>query len=189
MEIVELTEERWPALERLFGPNGAQIGCWCTFFLITNAESRGRTGDDNRELLFSRVCSGRPVGLLAMDGDEARGWVAVAPRLDYARLATTKAAAPVSADEDLSGIWSVTCFYIHRTARRKGLSGDLLAAAVAHARSSGAKVVEGYPVDTKGGKKSSRDLYHGTLDVFLDAGFTVAAERGPNRALVRKELG
>ncbi|CRK59775.1 hypothetical protein [Alloactinosynnema sp. L-07] len=35
MEIVELTERRWPALERLFGPNGAQSGCWCTFVLLT----------------------------------------------------------------------------------------------------------------------------------------------------------
>ncbi|HVK20459.1 MAG TPA: GNAT family N-acetyltransferase [Actinokineospora sp.] len=188
MEIAELTEQRWPALERLFGPNGAQSGCWCTFFLVTNAEARGRTAEDNRELLHSRVCSGRPVGLLALDGPDALGWVAVAPRLDYARLARTKAAAPVSPTEDLTGIWAVTCFFIHRTARRRGLGGELLAAAVDHARERGARLIEGYPVDTGGAKKGSGDLYHGTLTMFLDAGFEVVEERGPHRALVRKDL-
>lgn len=188
MRIAELTQDSWPALERLFGPNGAQSGCWCTWFLRTAADLRGRTSAENREFLHSRVCSGEPTGLLAFDGDDPVGWVAVAPRLDYARLALSKIAAPVSPTEDLAEVWAVTCFFIHRTARRRGLAASLLAAAVEHARDQGAHLIEGYPVDTAGEKRGSGDLFHGTLSLFLDAGFELVERRGPRRALVRKTL-
>lgn len=31
LHIKELTPELWPALEKLFGKNGACAGCWCMF--------------------------------------------------------------------------------------------------------------------------------------------------------------
>src|SRR5439155_24241959 len=97
-------------------------------------------------------------------------------------------ARPVDPDEDLSGVWSVTCFFVHRTARRSGVGKLLLDEAVRYAAKGGARTVEGYPVDTKGAKKSSSELYHGTLSQFTDAGFTVVERRGVRRALVRKEV-
>src|SRR3712207_7596042 len=45
---------------------------------------------------------------------------------------------------------------------------------------------EGYPVDTNGLKVGSGELYHGTLSMFLDAGFTLVERRGTRRALDRK---
>ncbi|WP_053718903.1 GNAT family N-acetyltransferase [Saccharothrix sp. NRRL B-16348] len=184
MRVVELTPRTWPVLEELFGPNGAQSGCWCTWFFQTNAEMRANGSAGNKELLRSRVRSGVPVGLVATgDDDRPVGWVAVAPRLGYARLARTKVAAPV--DDDLTDVWSVTCFFIHRTARRRGVGAVLLEHAVRYARAHGARSVEGYPVDTGGAKKGSGDLYHGTLGMFTDAGFELVERRGANRALVR----
>jgi hypothetical protein len=50
----------------------------------------------------------------------------------------------------------------------------LLAAAVEHAVAHGAAVVEGYPVHpAQRPKAGPADLYHGTLGLFLAAGFTV----------------
>jgi GNAT superfamily N-acetyltransferase len=184
MRVVELTTGTWPLLERLFGPNGAQSGCWCTWFFQTNAEMRANGSAGNKELLHARVRSEVPVGLIAIDDEERPvGWVAVAPRLGYSRLARTRIAAPV--DDDLTDVWSVTCFFIHRTARRRGVGAVLLEHAVRYAREHGARSVEGYPVDTGGAKKGSGDLYHGTLGMFTDAGFELVERRGANRALVR----
>ena len=183
MRVVELTPETWPSLEELFGPNGAQSGCWCTWFFQSSAEMGANGSAGNKELLRSRVRSGVPVGLLALDDDRPVGWVAVAPRLGYPRLARSKVAAPV--DEDLTDVWSVTCFFIHRTARRRGLGSVLLEHAVRYAKEHGARSVEGYPVDTGGAKKGSGDLFHGTVGMFTDAGFDVVERRGPSRALVR----
>jgi GNAT superfamily N-acetyltransferase len=64
--------------------------------------------------------------------------------------------------------------------RGQGLAARLLDAAVDHARTHGARVVEGYPVDTSAGKTSSNDLYHGALSSFVDAGFVEVARPGPH---------
>lgn len=188
MELRELDQGTWPALERLFGPNGAVAGCWCTWFFQTGKELAGKGSDGNREILRERMCSGAPVGLLAMDGDDARGWVAVAPRSGYPRLARSPVTKPL---DDLAGVWSVTCFFVHRTARRSGLAKFLLDGAVEHARRRGATAIEGYPVDTeleRSSKIGAGELYHGTVRLFVDAGFTVERGAGQRRALVRLTL-
>jgi GNAT superfamily N-acetyltransferase len=188
MRVVELTDELWPVQEKLFGPNGAVEGCWCMWFRQASADHRLNRGEANRKLARELAESREPVGLLAMDGDDALGWVAVAPRSVYRRLERSQVAKPVDADEDLSQIWSVTCFFIHRTARGRGVAGTLLDEAVKYARKGGARLVEGYPVDTNGSKANSGDLYHGTLSMFLDAGFMLVERRGTRRALVRRTL-
>ncbi len=188
MRVVELTEQTWPALETLFGPSGADSGCWCMFFRLPGPEFRVNTHAPNRAALSSLAAGAEPVGLLAMAGEDAVGWVAVAPRPVYRRLARSLVAKPVDPDEDLSDVWSVTCFFIHRRERRYGVAGLLLAEAVRYAAAGGARVVEGYPVDTRGSRKTSAELYHGTLTLFLGAGFRVVERRGERRALVRKEI-
>nr|CEL22141.1 GCN5-related N-acetyltransferase [Kibdelosporangium sp. MJ126-NF4] len=159
------------------------------FFRLPNADFRQGCGEGNWQAAQDLARSDEPVGLLAMENDDAVGWVAVAPRAVYRRLERSVVAAPPDPDEDLTGVWSVTCFFIHRTARGRGVGAALLDAAVRYATKNGAATVEAYPVDTKGAKTSSGDLYHGTLSMFLDAGFMLVERRGVHRALVRKPVG
>jgi GNAT superfamily N-acetyltransferase len=188
VRVVELTGKTWPALEQLFGPNGADGGCWCMFFRLPGAEWRAGCYEPNRTALSKLARSGEPVGLLAMEAKDAVGWVAVAPRPVYRRLERSRVAKLVDPDEDLSDVWSVTCFFVHRTARRSGVGRLLLDDAVRFAADRGARVVEGYPVDTEGERRESSVLYHGTLSLFLAAGFRLVERRGVRRALVRKAL-
>jgi GNAT superfamily N-acetyltransferase len=139
-------------------------------------------GEDNRAFLREKVDAKAPLGLLAIEDDEPLGWVAVAPRTTYPRLTRSK----VTHSDGDSDTWSVTCFFVHRTARRQGLAGTLLDAAVDWARSRGAVAVEGHPVDTEGERCGSDELYHGTLAMFLAAGFELVDRRGTRRALVRR---
>ena len=177
---MELTEDTWPLVEDLFAANKTVSWCFCTWFMQTNREM---DDNDNREVLRARL--GGPIGLLAVSGSRPVGWVAVAPRAAYSRLAKSKITAPV---DDLSDVWSVTCFFVHRDARRKGVTRTLLDAAVRYAALHGACAVEGYPVDTEGERRGSGDLYHGTLSLFTNAGFTLLERRGTRRALVRLAL-
>jgi GNAT superfamily N-acetyltransferase len=187
--VVALTEQNWPALQELLGPQGGASGCWCMWFRRTATEFKRNKGDANRAALGELVESGEPVGLLAMDAaGRALGWVAVAPRLAHIRLDRSAVAAPPDPREDLSDVWSVTCFFVHRTARGAGITSALLDAAVAYAAEHGARCVEGYPTDTQGERKQVSTLYHGTLAMFLDAGFELIGRRGINRALVRRQL-
>lgn len=119
LEVVELTEDTWPDLVGLFGPNGAVAGCWCTWFLQSAKQMQDNGTDVNREMLHDRVRAGVPVGLLARAGTEPVGWVAVAPRPVYPRLARSPLTRPVDPTEDLADVWSVTCLFVHRTARRR----------------------------------------------------------------------
>lgn len=185
LDVVELTERTWPALTGLFGPNGASSGCWCLWFLLSPNEIRANGTDVNRELLHDRVRAGEHLGLLALEGERAVGWVAVGPRAGAPRLDRATITAPVG---DPAGVWSITCFFVHRTARRRGVTATLLAEAVRHAGRHRARAIEGYPVDPAGAKVSSGSLYHGTLGMFEDAGFAVIRSGERGRSLVRLEL-
>jgi GNAT superfamily N-acetyltransferase len=189
LQVVELSEQTWPALEKLFGPNGAVGGCWCMWFRHTSSDFQRDAGERNRKAAHDLTVTGEPVGLLAMDGANAVGWVAVAPRSVYRRLERSPIAKPVDPDEDLTGVWSVTCFFVHRSARRGGVGRRLLDEAVRYAVRNGAWILEAYPVDTSGVRASSGELYHGTLSMFTGAGFEVVDHRGSRRALVRKTVG
>ena len=184
MRLAELTRDTWPSLAELFSANKTVGGCYCTWFMRTGPEMEAQWGAGNKEFLHGKVRAGEPLGVLALDDDRPVGWVAVAPRTTYPRLDRSR----ITASDAGPGTWSVTCFFIHRTARGRGLARRLVDAAVDFARERGATTVEGHPVDTAGQKKVSGDLYHGTLDMFLSAGFELVERRGTRRALVRREL-
>jgi GNAT superfamily N-acetyltransferase len=188
LEIEPVGDRNWPALVDLFGPNGAVAGCWCTWFLQTGGQVSENGSAGNREMLRERVSSGVPVGLLALSGATAVGWVAVAPRPSYPRLARSKISRPADPAEDLADVWSVTCFYVRTGHRRAGIARELLAAAVGYAQRHGAVAVEGYPKITDGRRMPVGELYHGTLNGFLAAGFELVDRRSPTRALVRRTL-
>lgn len=198
-------EADWPDVERLFGVRGEPSRCWCRFFALTGAEWRSSAPADRKAQLQAKFDGGGPApGVLAFSGGEPVGWCAVEPRHCYPRILRSKvlqaagqaaAAAPVgpqagaSAAEEAPGegaVWSVSCFVVAPGHRRGGVATALLRAAVGHAFSHGAAIVEGYPVDpVQRPKAGPADLYQGTLGLFLAAGFTVVSDAVPGRAVVR----
>lgn len=184
MELVPLTRDTWPSLETLFSANKTVGGCWCVWFMRDHKDVSAGWGDANKAFLYEKVRAAEPLGVLALDDDKPLGWVAVAPRSTYQRLSRSK----VTMSDAGPGTWSVTCFFVHRDARKQGLAHTLVDAAVDFARERGARFVEGHPVDTEGSRRTSGDLYHGTLEMFLAAGFALVERRGTRRALVRRAL-
>lgn len=78
--IRPLTPDLWPALEELFGKNGACNGCWCMYWRI-GARYRKRLRNANKVAFRNIVKSGPPPGLLVFDGDIAVGWCQLTPRV------------------------------------------------------------------------------------------------------------
>jgi GNAT superfamily N-acetyltransferase len=127
--------------------------------------------------------------LIAYVDGEAAGWVRVGPRPAQVRIGRTRdIAAHTPHDLDDPSVWAVSCFVVRREHRGTGLTAKLLKAAVDHARSHGARIVEAYPVDTSSAKKPSNELYHGVLSVFEAAGFAQIARLKPGRVIVALEL-
>ena len=180
--IYPLTPERWDDFTELFGAHGAVGGCWCMYWRREGAW-QGGNGDANREKMHALVQGGAVTGLLAYAGDQAVGWVSVAPRGDYAALARSRVLARV----DEQPVWSIVCFFIRRGWRGKGVMRALLHGAVDYSAAHGAKIVEAYPMD-KEGKVDDLSGYMGVLKPFLDEGFEVVARRSAGHPVVRKDV-
>lgn len=182
LTIYPLTPNLWPALEDLFGKSGASNGCWCMYWRI-GPEYHKRPREKNKAALRSIVKRGPPPGLLAFDGDVAVGWCQLTPRddlpwLDRARLLQRVDDAP---------IWSLSCFYIRRDYRKRGVMTALIVAALQAAKRAGAPALEAYPVDTSV-PKSTTNIYTGTASTFRRAGFKTVARRASSRPIMRHDL-
>lgn len=185
LEIHPVTPQRWDDLETLFGPSGAYSGCWCMYLRESAREFDENVGVGNRARFAEVVGSGREPGLLAYEDGRPVGWVAVAPREEYPRVLRSPVHKPV---DDIDGVWSVTCFFIDRSARGQGIASALLDAAVEFARAQGARVVEAYPTDPGDARPPSAEMWRGSLEQFERAGFEVALRRKPARPIVRRVL-
>ena len=163
-----------PAFEAFFRRRGAPRWCWCMAFRRTPAEVKVASRINSHRQIVSRIRDGIPVGLLAFEGDEAVGWVSVAPR-DTFRLK----GAPAAPGEE---VWSISCFYVPPERRGEGLTRKLIAAAVAHARRCGATVVEAYPVDPD----SPSYRHMGFVAAFAGAGFDDLGRTGTRRHVMRR---
>ena len=179
------TPERWDDLARLFGPRGACAGCWDMWWRVPSAEFDRGKGAGNRQAFQALVASGAEPGVLAYVGEEPVGWLAIQPREAYPRLARSRSLRPV----DDAPVWSVTCFFVARAHRRGGLSVGMLRAGVEHAAARGATIVEGYPVDPRGGRLPDAFAWHGTRAAFERAGFVEVARPSATRAIMRYTLG
>ena len=196
----------WPDVEQLFGVRGEPSRCWCRFFALAGTDFAGTSPADRKALLKDRFDGGMPApGVLAYRDGAPVGWCAVEPRQCYPRILRSqvlKAAGPdiagpaiasQASPEESPGapnVWSVSCFVVSPAHRRSGVAAALLGAAVEHATAHGATVVEGYPVDAANRPKAGApDLYHGTLRLFLAAGFEVVSDAVPGRAVVRLRVG
>lgn len=185
IEIRPVTPERWDDLAALFGPKGACAGCWCMFFRRSRAEFAKGKGEGNRRALRSLVKRGEEPGLLAYADGVPVGWCSYAPRETFPALTRSRVLAPV----DDKPVWSVTCFFIARGWRRKGITVALLRAAAERAAARGAKILEGYPIDPKKGAQAVDTFaWTGIAGGFEKAGFTEAARRSATRPIMRRRL-
>jgi GNAT superfamily N-acetyltransferase len=179
-----LTPDRWPDFETLFGPRGACGGCWCTVWRRPRSEFEANKGDGNRRYLLGIVTAGHPPGVIGYLGDQPAAWCAVAPRADYPALARSRVLQPV----DDTPVWSVSCLFVHKDHRKKGLSVRMLKAAVEHVKTQGGTVVEGYPIEPKNDQVAPVFAWTGLVSAFEAAGFTEVARRSDTRPIMRYQV-
>jgi GNAT superfamily N-acetyltransferase len=180
--IRPLTPDLWPALEDLFGKRGASNGCWCMYWRLV-PEYHRRPREKNKAAFRSIVRRGPPPGLLAFDGEVAVGWCQITPRTALSWLNRTRLLPGV----DDVPVWSLSCFYVRRSYRKRGVMSALIAAAVKAARRAKAPALEAYPVDTDA-SKSTTNVFTGTASTFARAGFKTVAGRVPSRPIMRHDL-
>ncbi len=175
-----LTQKLWRDFEMLFGARGACGGCWCMYWKLRGKEFSESSGDVARQMQKSVVDSKTVPGLLAYSEGYPVGWVAVEPRSQYPRLAHSRTLKPV----DDQQVWSITCFFVEKKHRRKGITVELLKAAVEHVKKQGGQIVEGYPIDAKTDQPAPF-IFTGAASAFEQAGFQEVARNSPTRPIFR----
>jgi GNAT superfamily N-acetyltransferase len=122
-----------------------------------------------------------PIGILGYLRGEPVAWCSVAPRETYRALERFRTLPRL----DDAPVWSVVCFFVDRRVRRAGVTVGLLRAAVDDARSRGATIVEGYPVEP--GPRLY--TYMGSPATFRKAGFHDVTPPGWARRVMRCTIG
>jgi len=182
LTIRPLTPDLWPVLEDLFGKSGGSSGCWCMYWRI-GSDYYKRPREKNKAAFRNVVKRGPPPGLLAFHGDVAVGWCQLTPRHALPWLNRARLFRPV----DDVPVWSLSCFYVRRGYRNRGVTSALIAAAVKAAKRAKAPALEAYPVETHA-PKSTTNIFTGTASTFARAGFKKVASRVPSRPIMRHDL-
>jgi len=148
----------------------------------SKAEWERGKGAGNRAALQRLVRKGPPPGILGYAEGEPVAWCAVAPREAYAQLERSRVLKRVDAEP----VWSVSCLFVARGWRRRGVSVAMLRAAGVFAASHGARIVEGYPVEPTTGRMPDVFAWTGTAAAFRAAGYEEVTRRSATRPIMRK---
>jgi GNAT superfamily N-acetyltransferase len=189
LRILPLTPDLTVDFLTLFGPSGACYGCWCQHFRLRPKDRERLPPDARRHLMVARIADGPPPGLLAYQGGDPVGWMQIGPRADVPEWNNRgRASSPLpDAPADDPAVWAMSCLFFRSRARGKGLSHAMLAAGIAHARASGARLLEASPMD-RARQSKSVGLFVGSTSVFVKAGFHEVARAKPGRPLMRLAL-
>ena len=172
----EVDRDRWDDLAKLFEARGGPKWCWCMVWRATPEERKRPKRATYKSTLMGRVMDNVPIGILGYLDGEPVAWCSIAPRETYLRL-LPRGTPP----DHLRDVWSIACFFVPARLRGQGVTGRLIDAAVAHARSRGAAVVEAYPVDAE----SPSYGFMGRVSSFAAAGFESAGDAGTRRHIMR----
>lgn len=181
LEIYPLDITRWDDFETLFGVKGACGGCWCMSWRLKKSEFERQKGNENKRAMRTLVEQKEKVGILAYIDNKPIGWCAVAPRDVYLRLENSRVWRRI----DNEPVWAITCFFIAKPYRRKGISLELLKGAIDYCKANGVKIIEGYPVVPYGDNIPAAFAWTGIPSVFEKAGFVVAERRSKAKPIMR----
>jgi GNAT superfamily N-acetyltransferase len=180
LTVRPLTPDLWPAVVDLFGDSRVCSRCWCMYWRI-GAAYRERPGKTNKAMFREVVKRGPPPGLLVFDGDMAVGWCQLTPRDQVPELDRAWRFKRV---DDLP-VWSLSCFYVRKGYRRRGITSVLISAALKAAKHGRAPVLEAYPLDRNLTPSATST---GISSTFERAGFKTVARRVPPRPIMRHDL-
>lgn len=184
--VKPLTPGTWDAFAALVERhNGIFGGCWCTWFHPHSPE-RGVSYEGNRDVKCRLVEQGVAHAALVLDGDRAVAWAEYGTPEE---LPTMKHRKDYEARGEPLPDFRVTCIFVDRDYRRRGLSHLALRGALDLIAEAGGGVVEGYPHDLSDGRRiGSSFLYGGTRALFESAGFSYEGPKGQGNTVTRRTL-
>lgn len=184
-EIKALDMKTWPDFERLVeANNGVWGGCWCMWY---HGEEAGAddSPETKRKAKECLVRDQRAHAALVFAGSECVGWCQFGSPEELPRIHNQRAY--LATDSALPD-WRITCIFVGKGHRGKGVASAALVGAVAQIRLLGGGLIEGYPDDMAGRKASSAFLFNGALSTFERTGFERSRKIGKHKWVVSRRV-
>lgn len=179
LTVKPLSEDTWPDFARLVEKhNGVWGGCWCLGF-------HQKFGGNHRELKEARVREGQAHAALVYDGPAAVGWCQFGSPEELPRIKHRK---QYEAEFAREPDWRITCFFVDKDYRGKGVASLALQGALDEIARLGGGVVESYPQETAGKKTAPGFIHNATLSIFERLGFEKTRPLGKNHWVVTKTV-
>lgn len=186
-----LDDTTWSAFADLVERNnGVWGGCWCMGFHPEGfAGGQGMTKDEcvaaNRRAKQARVSAGAAHAALVFEGETCLGWCQYGNPAELTRIKALKAYRAADAGP---ADWRITCFYVDRAQRHRGVAAAALDGALALIGAAGGGLVESFPEDVEGRTTSGSFLHNATTEMFESRGFARVHQLGKHRWLVTRRL-
>lgn len=180
--IKPLSNATWPAYEALVERHGGVWGgCWCMEF-HPDGKERGPHRKGRKEC---RVRDGTAHAALVFDSERCVGWCQFGSPEELPRIKHRRAyeLADTSRPD-----WRITCFFVDKEYRGRGVSSIALAGALTLIAECGGGTVESYPEDVEGRSVSASFLHNGRLAMFEHQGFRRVAQIGKNHWVVSRSV-
>ncbi len=184
--IRPLTPETWDAFAALVERhNGIFGGCWCIWF-HPDSDERGQGAEANRALKRRFVEEGTAHAALVFDGDRAVAWCEYGTPDELPNIHHRK---DYEAGLDQPPDYRLTCLFIDKEYRRRGLSHLALQGALNLIAQAGGGIVEGYPQDLSDGRRVGNSfLYNSTRALYEHHGFTYQRPKGKGHTVMRRTV-
>jgi GNAT superfamily N-acetyltransferase len=174
----------WAAFAELVERNnGIFGGCWCLGF----HPERGQRGPVRRTLKEDRVRTGGAHAALVFDEDGvAQGWCQYG---DPGELPGIKHRRAYDKDAPPRPDWRITCFFVDKKHRGRGVARTALAGALDLIAEAGGGLVEAVSEVTAGRDAPGRFLFTGTVELFEEFGFARGRQLGTHAWIVSRVVG
>jgi len=146
--------------------------------------ARGRRASRNRRDKKALVRSGESHGILVYSGDQPVGWCQFGPQEELPRIDAGRNYRKLKLAADGGRWWRITCFFVDRDFRRRGVADLALQAALDAIRERGGGIVEAYPVTNK----RAVPIWFGTVRMFERKQFQKIADLGRSNIVMRRRV-
>ncbi len=184
----DLDSITWKDFETLFNKyGGVQAGCWCMYYHRTGG-SPGKTQEERTERnhrdIRDLVFTGRNRSVIIYHDGKAIASAQYGTSEELPRPGNGRNYRGLNLPEAKKRLWRITCFFVDKQYRRKGVSSFALDEILKRIKSQGGGIVEAFPVTNF----KAVSVWFGLISMYRERGFQTVAQLGRSTLLVRKEI-
>lgn len=184
--VRDLEKETWPDFERFFAKyNGVQAGCWCMYY-HRSGQTPGKTIEErmerNHEDKKNLVLSNQSRGILIYSGNDVIASCQYGTRKELPRIDNGRNYRNLNIARPEDNFWRITCFFVDKKFRKKGITGLALRAVLSRIQELGGGVVEAYPVTNF----RTVAVWFGSVSTFASEGFEIVGQLGKSNVVMQR---